>query len=243
MKERKYFFDLNKFDEPDMVEVEVEAPPPPPMFSLDELGHAKEVSFEDGRRAGLAEAEISRGNYIAHQMNQIAQSVGQLFHSEEYRQAQFEREVLSVAESAMQALFPALARSHALAEIKDMIRDVLKREITAPHISIEVPMDDAEDIQNYIDQIKLDGKGIITVKADPNLSAGNCRILWKDGGAIRDHNAISREILRQLRPQIDSGETQTKASPPVTPLAQSDENDHNDEQQTHSEPVTNEGEQ
>jgi flagellar assembly protein FliH len=242
VKERKYFFDLNKFDEPDMVEVEVEAPPPPPMFSLDELGHAKEVSFEEGRRAGLAEAEISRGNYIAHQMNEIAQSIGQLFDQEQYRQAQFEREVLSVAESAMQALFPALTRSHALAEIKDMIRDVLKREITAPHISIEVPMDDAEHIQNYVDQIKLDNKGIITVKADPNLSAGNCRILWKDGGAIRDHNAISREILRQLKPKIDMNEPNTAPVMGPTPLAQNNENDHNDEQQIQSETKTNEGE-
>ncbi len=233
MKERKYFFDLNKFDEPDVVEVEVEAPPPPPMFSLDELGHAKEISFEEGRRAGLSEAEISRGNYIAHQIHEITQSVQTLFDSEILRQAQFEREVLSVSYAAVSALFPVLTRGHASHEIKDMIRDVLQRNITAPHIVIEVPMDDAEDIQTHIDHIKTDGKGHISVKADPNLSAGNCRILWKDGGAIRDHDALMRDILRQLRPQIDTNDRSTH-SESASPLAQAEENDHNRANQIHT---------
>jgi flagellar assembly protein FliH len=227
VRERKYFFDLNNFDELEVIEPETEAPPPPPTFSLDEIGNAKEISYEEGRMAGLSEAETSRGQYIAHQVNHIAQSIAQLATSESYRNAQFEREVLSVTHSIFETLFPSLTHAHAIHEIKRTINEVISREINTAHIMIEVPIDDAEEIQNYIDQARLDEKLTITVKGDPNLLRGNCRILWKDGGAIRDHNAVTREILRQLKPTTESNDPSSRS-----PLAQVSENDHNNPDQT-----------
>lgn len=220
MKERKYYFDNNNFDEEPIIEIIEEAPPPPPTFSLDDMGVAKEISFEDGRQAGLAEAETLRAQYIAEQLHKIAMQTQELVKAEEFRNATFEREVLSLVHTIIETTFPHLAKTHGIHDIKAMITDVLSREIKSPHIVIETPIDDAEDIQNFIDSLQLDQEATITIRADPNLSAGTCKILWREGGAVRDHAAIAKSVLKSLKPQNISAAS--------TPLASNPETDHNE---------------
>jgi flagellar assembly protein FliH len=227
VKERKYYFDLNNFDEEPIIEIEEEAPPPPPTFSLDDIGSAKEISFEDGRQAGLAEAETLRAQYIAEQLHTLANHTQDLIAAEQYRNATFEREVLSLVHTIIETTFPQLAKTNGLNDIKVMIHDVLSREIKSPHIVIETPIDDAEDIQNFIDSLQLEQNATITIRADPNLSAGTCKILWREGGAVRDHTAIAKAVLTSLKPPAL---TQSR-----TPLAPNDENDQNKADQNEGE--------
>lgn len=221
MKERKFFFDINNFDEEQVIEEEFEAPPPPPSFSLDELASAKEISFEEGRLSGLAEAETSRAAYIAEQLNTLATKANELIAAEQYRNALFEREVLNLVAATLEAAFPHLARTHGVEEIKAVISEVLQRNIKSPEIVIETPIDDAEIIQNHLDTLKLEKDADIIIKADPNLGAGSCRISWANGGAIRDHASLAHEILNKLKPSTPSARGWNAA------LATLDETDHN----------------
>ena len=224
MKERKYFFELNNFDEPEIIEENIELPPPPPTFSLDDIGSAKEIAFEDGRLVGLKEAEISRAQYIAEQTKSIRHNIGDLIDKESYRNAVFEREVLELVQSIMETLFPHFTKFYGVGELKSVISDILKSEIKTPHIVIETPIDDAEDIQKYLDTLSLKNEASITVRANPALTAGSCSVEWRNGGAVRDHQAIAREILSRLKP---NNTIKTRNAPP--PLETQEEKPHNEE--------------
>ena len=68
---RKFFFDVNNFDGPATPEPVENLPPPPPVFSLDEVGQAKDASFEEGRAVGHQEEQQSRAQYIATQISEL----------------------------------------------------------------------------------------------------------------------------------------------------------------------------
>ena len=112
---RKFLFDSNNFDLPESEpepEVYVE---PDPIFSLDDLGHAKDDAFAKGRAAGLEEARVSREQYLASQTNIISQELKFLIGAEEYRAAVYEREVIALTETIFKTLLPVFSESEGIA--------------------------------------------------------------------------------------------------------------------------------
>ena len=218
-KERKFLFDTNNFDQPDQPDVEEVYIEPPPIFSLDELGFARDEAFEKGRLAGLQEAKSLREQYIAELVDKISQELKFLSGAENYRAAIYEREVLSLTETIFRALFPYFTQNHGTAEITSVISNVLVNHTEQSSITIEIPEDDLEEIENHFKQRSdLDTSKII-FKPSPQLGRGSCRLSWKDGGALRDHNIVTDEVLKQLGLFITPAVQQT--SPP--PLANADQ--------------------
>lgn len=202
-KDRKFLFDTNNFDLPDTPpepEVYIE---PPPLFTLDDLGHAKDDAFTKGRAAGLEEARVSREQYLAEQTERISQELKFLLGAEEYRAAVYEREVLSLTETIFQAIFPAFTEREGLSEVKAVISKVLLNQPEQPSIVIELPEEDAEQIAAYFSNTDIDPEKV-TFKPAQGLPRGSCRMAWKDGGALRDHKIIAEEIFKTLNPNLPS---------------------------------------
>lgn len=198
---RKFLFDSNNFDLPETEpepEVYVE---PDPLFSLDDLGHAKDDAFARGRATGLEEARVSREQYLASQTNIIAQELKFLLGAEEYRAAVYEREVIALAETIFKTLLPAFTEREGMEEVKSVISKVLANQPEQSSIVIELPESDAKEIEAFFESREID-KNRISFKSSPDLGRGSCRMSWKDGGALRDHSAIATEILKTLAPNL-----------------------------------------
>lgn len=212
-KERKFLFDTNNFDQPDQPEAEEVYIEPPPIFSLDELGFARDEAYEKGRMAGLAEAKALREQYIADLIDKIAQELKFLSGAENYRAAVYEREVLSLTETIFRALFPHFTQKHGTTEVTAVISNVLVNHTEQSSITIEIPEDDLEEIENHFKQRgDLDASKII-FKPSSQLGRGSCRLSWKDGGALRDHEIVADEVLKKLGLFAAPAAHQTSPSP------------------------------
>lgn len=224
-KERKFLFDTNNFDLPDKPETEEVYIEPPPIFSLDELGFARDEAFEKGRLAGLEEAKTLREDYLAGLVNRIGQELKFLTGAENYRAAVYEREVLSLTETIFRALFPHFTQNHGIGEVTAAISHVLTNLSEQSSITVELPEDDLEDVEAYFKQAgNLDASKII-FKPSPQLGRGSCRMSWKDGGALRDHQIVADEVLKQLH-LVAAPASQQQTEPPLANEAQTGETEN-----------------
>lgn len=226
-KNTRYFFDLNKFDEPDAPEIDPDAPPPPPVFSLEEMIEARDHSFEDGRNTGLEHARQSREQYIAEQIHGIRQQFETLIHAEHHRDTIFEQEVIALCREIFAKAFPALNQREGMNEILSVIHSVLQQHATPGVIQIAVPPDETEEISARLHVIAqaIDGfdPSRLQIDASPDLQRGSCRVRWKDGSAQRHHgmlaDAIKTALDKSAAPSIHDTSHHASHDSPLAPDA------------------------
>jgi flagellar assembly protein FliH len=194
---RKYLFDLNNFDSNATPEPEEDLPPPPPVYSEEELATAKKESFEEGRITGHQEEQQSRNQYIATQISELNTQILGLFLAEQIREKRFEQEVIHLCRALVGKLFPALTERDGYAEIEQVIANVVSKQPKAI-IIIELPTDDVDAIKTHLSTMKDIETDRLTIIGNEDLSKGNCRMKWQDGGATRDHQALSAAIFAEL---------------------------------------------
>lgn len=219
--DRKFLFDNNNFDLPDSTPEPEAYVEPPPIFTLEELGFARDDAFAKGQAAGLEEARNSREQYLAEQTEHIAQELKFLLGAEEYRAAVYEREVLALTETIFKSLFPHFTAQGGLEEVKAVISKVLTNQPEQSSIVIELPEEDIEAIEAYFRDQGLDADRVIFKPA--SISKGSCRLSWKDGGALRDHQIIADEIMKILQPNLPQKPVMAEEEP--APLAKEAEKD------------------
>jgi flagellar assembly protein FliH len=196
-KERKFLFDTNNFDIPEISEEEL-ALSAPPVFSLEELGQARDEGFNQGRLTGLEEAQNSRDQYIAGQLETISRNLKGILLAEQMREKTYESEVLALCEAIFARAFPALNQQYGMSEILQVIHRVLNSRPDRSALTIEVPAGELDEIRAHLEKFFVDDMSRLQLKEHPDLQRGSCRITWQDGGALRDHAALAEEITRQL---------------------------------------------
>lgn len=198
-KAEKFLFDVNRFDDEYIEEVEEEEPPPP-VFSEDELAAAKEAAFAQGKQQGLNEANASRETHISGVLDKIAKEFETLYAAEQLRAAQYEAESVSLCYVVFKKLFPILNEKHGLDEIMAIIKNVLESQRAQQEIIIDVHTDDVESIEKRLEPLgqELQNNCKISVRASETLGPGDCKMSWNDGGASRNVSNLSEEIQRKL---------------------------------------------
>lgn len=195
--ERKYFFDVNNFDGPTVPEPEEDLPPPPPVYNEDELATEKKTSFEEGRTVGHQEEQQSRSQYIATQISELNTQILGLILAEQIREKRFEQEALHLCRALVGKLFPALTSRNGYNEIEDVITRVISKQPLS-QIHIDVPLEDADEIKAHLAGLKDIEPDRLIISGAADLTKGNCRMKWQDGGATRDHEALSAAIFAEL---------------------------------------------
>lgn len=199
-KPRKFFFDVNNFNDDFEEVVEEDLPPPPPTFSEAELEAARKEGYDRGKKDGLAEAQASREKFVATLLETISKSFATLFNAERERESKYETEAAILSRAIFRKLFPALNAKHGLAEVETVITRVLEGTRETPHITIEVHPDYIAAIETHARHIHagLHGVGDITVTGNFALGPGDCKLQWPAGGAHRAAHALAAEIEKEL---------------------------------------------
>lgn len=210
--DRKFFFDLHDFDAPD-VQPEA-APPPPPTFSQEELEAARMTAQEQGRQKGLNESAASREQKVAQLVQQISTQFATLFAAEQERESRYEEEVILLVLQTLDKLFPSLTERLGPYEMQQAVARVLKTASDQSEITIRVAPDFVSDIEAVIAPIR--NKDInppsFHIVPDDALDIGDCRLQWRDGGAVRNAAHLSsaiRDSLLALLPET------LRVEPPV----------------------------
>lgn len=197
-KPEKFLFDSNSFDVPKEDENQE---PEAPVFSEEELAQAQRTSFEQGRAQGLKEAEESREKHVSTLIESITLDLKSLFSTEDEREKRFEHEVAHLCKTIFEKAFPAINKDQGLNEVISILQDILSAQQDQPTILIEVNNDFVSDIENAVQTIQKEfyGSGTIEIIGKEELSDGDCRLSWKDGGASRDAQALYEQIINSLQ--------------------------------------------
>lgn len=199
IKNNKFLFDLNNFDEEFYDgQPEEEEEPPVPTFSEEELATEKQKSYEEGKLAGLSEARGEREKVVGDILNQISQRLPQLTVSEKKRNEEFQAEALTLVRAFIEKIFPTLNKKYGIDEIMTFIESVIEQHDSSLEIIVEVSPEYVLDIQKHIDQIfeSSDSRSKnYRVTGNDKLNTGDCKIQWAQGGAHRYANKLAEEIL------------------------------------------------
>lgn len=218
--DEKFFFHMNVFDE-DEEDVEEEAPPPP-VYSQEDLDAAKQEAYNKGHADATAESKASRSQAVAETLERISEATQDLFAQEHIRETAYEREAVALCLSIFKKLFPVYNREHGFAEMQEQIETVLQSSHGEQSIKIRVLPDYAEGIEKFMGKLQEAHNALsFSVEADETLSPGSVSLTWEDGGAIRDTETMSEQILSKLeellagKPSKRHDESISEGQPPA----------------------------
>ncbi|GGF56219.1 hypothetical protein GCM10011332_07120 [Terasakiella brassicae] len=200
---------------------EVEAPPPP-TFSEEEVLAAQQTAFDEGKAAGLEEANAQFERMIATALTQMAQTIPAVFAAHSKSQEDHEAHALSVANAVTKKIIPAYAEKHGLDEILNVVSKCLEPLRAEPRIIVKVHESLREDLHDKLvkiaDELGFDGR-IVTMAHD-DILPGDCRIEWAEGGAERNienmWQLIDEIVERNLTQGTNQGETHNQADAPLS---------------------------
>lgn len=191
----KYLFDLHNFDsgidfDPDN--------PPAPTFSEDELATARAEGMAEGIKKGLADAQVSRDQQIAALLTRMGTDVQKLITAETTRNQRFEQELIALVQSLYQKTFPILNSEYSSAQIAGTISSVLASLDDASLVAIEIAPQDMEDLSDRLKPMLTQHMGQVSIIPQTDVEAGSFRMKWKDGGAVRDVQALATQLSDAL---------------------------------------------
>jgi flagellar assembly protein FliH len=171
-----------------------------PAISLAEhaqkLAEAEAAAHRRGYAEAQADARVEAERRVAGALERIAGGITEAGTALTAIETRLECEAVEVAVAVARKLAPALIAREPFAEIAALASDCFRQLVAAPHIVVRVP-----DALYAVAREKLDDivrargfEGRLVVLAEPDMTPGDCRIEWADGGVNRDSVAAEAAI-------------------------------------------------
>lgn len=161
--------------------------PPAPTFSEEELAAAQAAAFEEGRQAGLAEAQAEREAEIGRMMAMLSGELGRAFQSRDAEQAATQAACLELIDHGFARLMPVLAQEHGAEEIRAVLANALEMMLSASAITLRLSPERAEDMADRLEETaRMAGyEGRLRILPDPAFGPSDISVDWGDGRADR----------------------------------------------------------
>lgn len=162
---------------------------------------AESVAYRNGFAAGQAQAQNEVSERIAAALSVIADGLPRIERAMSEIEARLETEAVDVAVAVGEKLAAALIEREPVAEIAALAVTCFRQLVATPHMAVRIGPDIFDEAKHRLEEIaRLNGfEGRLTVLADSNLLAGDCRIEWAEGGIDRDRAAASAAIEDVVR--------------------------------------------
>lgn len=204
-KQEKYYFNMNIFDEDGEDEHEEDVAP---VFSEEELEQARQKGFQEGKAQGLAEAEESRNQIVAHALDVISQHMTVLLEAETKREDIFEKETVRLTLTIFDTLFPLYQAQHGQNELIHSMKTILESQRNQREILVTTSPQTTEGVQKMLSALSERGiNAKFTVTSDENIPETACKLAWADGGAIINHQQLAQEIKATMQQVLAGGAT------------------------------------
>jgi flagellar assembly protein FliH len=162
----------------------------------EKLAEAEAGAHRKGYADGQADAKVEFDRRMANAMERIAASLAEANDTLKAIETRLECEAVEVAVAVARKLSPALIAREPFAEISALASECFRELVTAPHIAVRV--NDAlypvarEKLEEIVKAKSFQGR--LVVLAEPDITVGDCRIEWADGGINRDVAAAGAVI-------------------------------------------------
>lgn len=160
------------------------------------LAEAEAQGYRNGFQAAEAEMRADttrRLTAVLEQMSGMLENVAQGLSGIESR---LEAEAVDVAAAVARKLAPALIAREPLAEIDALVSENFRHLVASPHIAVRISESLYEPARERLDAIaaQCGFAGRLLILADPDVTEGDCRVEWADGGVTRDRAAVEAVI-------------------------------------------------
>ena len=149
-----------------------------------------------GHRAGQAAARAEAAAESARSLAAATASFAMLANGLKAIEQRLEAEAVEVAVAVAGKLAAELMRREPFAEIEALAADCFRNLVGVPHVAVRVHSALYEEARTKFESAATAAgfAGRVVVLGEPEIAAGDCRIEWADGGAIRDRAAIEAAI-------------------------------------------------
>ncbi len=185
---------------------EAPAPTPePPTILLEAhealLAEAEKAAYERGLAQGEGKGASAAEARLAEEVERLTGEVASLLDQLDDQKARVEKDAIALAFLIGRRLCAHLIAREPLGEIVALISESLGPLRRAPHLVVRVSERDVEGLKERVEPLiherGFDGRLIIL--GEPEVSRGDCRIEWADGGIIRDRSAIEKQLDQAVK--------------------------------------------
>lgn len=160
------------------------------------IAAAEQRAYRDGFDAGQREAKAESDRRCALALEEIRlgmQGIAAGFAGIETR---METEAVDVAVAVARKLCSELIAAEPLGEITGLIKECFSHLVATPHLVVRINVSLYEVARESIERMaKQSGfEGRLVILAEPEITTGDCRIEWADGGVVLDRAAIDAKI-------------------------------------------------
>jgi flagellar assembly protein FliH len=153
---------------------------------------ARAKGFEEGR----ASVEAKAAHRLADEAARLAAAAQSMLALLDEERRRIEADAIRVAEAIACKLAGSLIERLPRDAVLSVFAAALDPLRLSPHVVVRLSADDAGPIGEAIaaEAKKRGFEGRIVILGEPNLSRGDCRIEWADGGITVDHAALASAV-------------------------------------------------
>jgi flagellar assembly protein FliH len=192
--------------------------PAPPPVGAEELAAAVALARAEGRAEGesAAQAEIEAGleRRRCAAAEAIAQALAQMQGEDQARLARRAGASRELALALARAIVPRALERAPLADVEAMLRELVARLADQPRLHLALAPDLVDPGRELLEVLAREAgfAGQLAVEGDPGLGAGDARLTWRHGRAIRDLAVIEREALAVADAWLPAADAQSATS-------------------------------
>lgn len=196
---RKFMFDRS-FDDATVVHRAQERKPV--LMSPDQIDALKKESFDAGFEAGKPagkDEQIDRQNKT---MSQIDRNLTILVKLMNKFAQEEEAHARNLSLAIAKKILPSFTAQNGLQEIENLVNDTLREMGREPRLVVRVHEAEFDALNEKIQEIATQRafSGQVIILADADVSSGDCRIEWADGGIERNTPATMDAIEQTILP-------------------------------------------
>lgn len=189
-------------------------PAPPPTVGAEELAAAVALARAEGEAAARDEIEAALEQRRCAAAEAIAGALARMESAHAARLDERAGASLELALALARAIVPRALERAPLADVEAMLRDLVARLEDQPRLHLALPPDLVAPGRELLEGLAREAgfSGELTVEGDPDLGAGDARLSWRHGRAIRDLAAIEREALALAAAWLPAADEQSATS-------------------------------
>jgi flagellar assembly protein FliH len=162
----------------------------------EQIAEAETHGYRAGHHAGQQEATVENGRRLSNALEQIGRSIETIAGQFSSAESRMEIEAVDVAIAVARKLCSSLMAAEPLTETMALIGDCFRHLTSTPHIVVRINDQLYERARPNIERLaKQSGfEGRLVILAEPDISSGDCRIEWADGGVTLDRATTEVKI-------------------------------------------------
>jgi flagellar assembly protein FliH len=157
---------------------------------------AEARAYRDGYDAGQREAKAESDRRAALALEEIKISMQGIAARFSALETRMETEAVDVAIAVARKLCGELIAAEPFGEIIALVKDCFSHLVSTPHLVVRINEELYDGARERFERLaKQSGfEGRLVILAEPEISTGDCRIEWADGGVVLERATIDAKI-------------------------------------------------